>query len=258
LSLKNDYVCDAGGNIHIAATHWIDGGAQCRFICPGDSQLVYHALSEAAGNRQMTGQVAHSVSVEPRAQHGQRHANADKRLADIIYAKSFGRGTITLASGKESSFYFDMKPSMLNPEGANLIAERVLAELLKVKADFVGGLEMGAVPITGAICQLSFEKGHPIQGFFVRKAPKGHGAGKLIEGLAPRETLKGKRVVVVDDVTTSGDSALKAVTACQNEGGNVVMIISIVDRLEGAAEAFLRRKIEFKALFDADEFLSRG
>jgi orotate phosphoribosyltransferase len=206
----------------------------------------------------MTGQVAHSAGLETLAQHRQRYANADKRLADIIYKNSFGRGTIMLASGKESDFYFDMKPSMLNPEGANLIAERVFIELLKVKADFVGGLEMGAVPITGAICQLSFEKGHPVQGFFVRKAPKEHGARKLIEGLAPRETLEGKRIVVVDDVTTSGESALKAVTACQDAGGEVVMVISIVDRLEGAAEVFHSRNIKFKAIFDADEFLSRG
>jgi orotate phosphoribosyltransferase len=206
----------------------------------------------------MTGQVAHSAGLETLAQHRKRYANADKRLADIIYKNSFGRGTITLASGKESDFYFDMKPSMLNPEGANLIAERVFIELLKVKADFVGGLEMGAVPITGAICQLSFEKGHPVQGFFVRKAPKEHGARKLIEGLAPRETLEGKRIVVVDDVTTSGESALKAVTACQDAGAEVVMVISIVDRLEGAAEAFHSRKIKFKAIFDAHEFLDRG
>ncbi len=182
---------------------------------------------------------------------------ADKRLADIIYKNSFRRGPITLASGTESDFYFDMKPSMLNPEGANLIAQRVLAELLKVKAEFVGGLEMGAVPITGAICQLSFEQGDPVKGFFVRKAPKEHGARKLLEGIAPRETLKGKRVAIVDDVTTSGGSALKAVTACQDEGAEIVMVISIVDRLEGAAETFLHRNIEFKALFGADEFLSR-
>ena len=139
----------------------------------------------------------------------------------------------------------------------SLIAHCVLAELLKVKAEFVGGLEMGAVPITGAICQLSFEKGHPVKGFFVRKAPKEHGARKLLEGIAPHETLRGKRVAIVDDVTTSGGSALKAIAACQDEGAEIVMVISIVDRLEGAAELFLHHNIEFKALFDAEEFLSR-
>jgi orotate phosphoribosyltransferase len=195
-------------------------------------------------------------SVE-RSTHIHISPNADKRLADIIYKNSFRRGTITLASGKESNFYFDMKPSMLNPEGGNLIAQLILVELFKVRAEFVGGLEMGAVPITGAICQLSFEKGQPVKGFFVRKAPKEHGARKLLEGIAPHETLKGKRVAIVDDVTTSGGSAMKAVIACQDEGAEIVKVISIVDRLEGAAETFLHRSIEFKTLFGADEFLSR-
>ena len=179
------------------------------------------------------------------------------RLADIIYERSFGTGRITLSSGQESHFYFDMKPSMFHPEGASLIAKGLLAEIKNVNGEYVGGLEIGAVPITGAIAQLSEESGFPVHGFFVRKEQKQHGARKLVEGLPPGSTLSGKRVVVVDDVTTSGASALTAVRACRADGANVVLVISIVDREEGASGAFAAEGIPFKALFSASEFLSR-
>jgi orotate phosphoribosyltransferase len=179
------------------------------------------------------------------------------RLAEIIYRNSFGRGKITLASGKESDFYFDMKPSMLDPEGASLIARMMLAEIAAAGGDYVGGLEMGAVPITGAICQHSHEVGRPVAGFFVRKQAKGHGAKKLVEGLPKGKSLAGKQVVVVEDVTTTGDSALKALDACLGEGARVVLALSIVDREDGATQAFAARGIPFKALFSASEFLSR-
>ena len=179
-------------------------------------------------------------------------------LEEIIFRKSFGRGRVMLSSGKESTFYFDMKPSMFDPEGAHLIAERILGEARAVGAEFVGGLEMGAVPITGAVCQRSYESKHPVRGFFVRKQPKGHGAKKLIEGLPSCETLAGKRVVIVDDVTTSGASALLAVQTCKAEGAEVVMVISIVDREEGASEAFEKERIPFKSLYRASTFLNRN
>ncbi|MGO9742619.1 MAG: orotate phosphoribosyltransferase [Roseiarcus sp.] len=178
-------------------------------------------------------------------------------LEEIIFRKSFGRAEVTLSSGKKSTFYFDMKPSMLDPEGAHLTAKRILLEARAVDAEFVGGLEMGAVPITGAVCQLSFKTKHPVHGFFVRKKPKEHGARKLIEGLPKGETLSRKRVVIVDDVTTSGASALVAVHTCRAEGAEVVLVISIVDREEGATEAFEKEHIPFKSLFRASTFLSR-
>src|SRR3954453_1590540 len=94
------------------------------------------------------------------------------KLAEIIYTRSFGRGSLRLASGKVSSFYFDMKPAMLHPEGASLMAKYILAEATSAGAEYVGGLEMGAVPITGAVCHLSAEQGCPVHGFFVRKEAK--------------------------------------------------------------------------------------
>src|ERR1700744_6272384 len=93
------------------------------------------------------------------------------RLAEIIRKRSFGRGEITLASGRKSDFYFNLKPTMLDPEGAALLAELTLDALANDMFDYVGGLEMGAVPIAGAIAQLSFMKGKPVPAIFVRKKP---------------------------------------------------------------------------------------
>ncbi len=178
------------------------------------------------------------------------------RLADIIRARSFGRGEITLASGRKSDFYFNLKPTMLDPEGAALLAELTLEALKDDQVDYVGGLEMGAVPIAGAIAQLSWMRGHPIGAIFVRKKPKEHGARLSVEGLTKTESLHGKRVVVVEDVTTTGDSALKAVEAVRQAGGEVVLVLTMVDREEGATETFAKAGMPFRALYKAGEFLT--
>ncbi len=177
------------------------------------------------------------------------------RLKEIIRARSFGRGEIKLASGRTSDFYFNLKPTMLDAEGAALLAELTVEALANERIDYVGGLEMGAVPIAGAIAQLSFMKGKPIQAFFVRKKPKEHGAKLSVEGLAPGESLRGKRVVVVEDVTTTGGSAIKAVDAVKDAGGEVAFVFTMVDREEGAAETFRNAGIAFRSLYRAAEFL---
>src|SRR5204863_44853 len=120
--------------------------------------------------------------------------------------------------GRKSDFYFNLKPTMLDPEGAALLAELTYEALKDDRLDFVGGLEMGAVPLAGAIAQLSWLKNHPIAAFFVRKKPKEHGARLAVEGLAKGETLQGKRVVIVEDVTTTGGSAIKALDAVRDAG----------------------------------------
>lgn len=178
------------------------------------------------------------------------------RLAGIIRVRSFGRGEITLASGRKSNFYFNLKPTMLDAEGAALLAELTLDALSGETFDYIGGLEMGAVPIAGAIAQLSFLKGKPVSAFFVRKKPKEHGAKLTIEGLAPGESLKGKRVVVVEDVTTTGGSALKAVEAVREAGAEIALVFTMVDREEGAGETFKAAGLPFRSLFRAGEFLN--
>ncbi|RTL53668.1 MAG: orotate phosphoribosyltransferase [Bradyrhizobiaceae bacterium] len=177
------------------------------------------------------------------------------RLADIIRKRSFGRGEITLASGRKSDFYFNLKPTMLDPEGAALLAELSYDALKDENVDYIGGLEMGAVPLAGAIAQLSWLKGHPIAAFFVRKKPKDHGARLSVEGLAKDESLQGKRVVIVEDVTTTGGSAIKAVEAVRDSGAEVALVFTMLDRDEGADATFRDAGVPFRSLYKAGEFL---
>ncbi|MGJ5175577.1 orotate phosphoribosyltransferase [Bradyrhizobium oligotrophicum] len=177
------------------------------------------------------------------------------RLLEIIRRRSFGRGDVTLASGRKSDFYFNLKPTMMDPEGATLLAELTYEALKDEGFDYIGGLEMGAVPLAGAIAQISWIKGHPIAAFFVRKKPKEHGARLAIEGLTRDETLAGKRIVVVEDVTTTGGSAMKAVETLREAGAEVALVFTMVDREEGAAETFAAAGLPFRALYKAREFL---
>jgi orotate phosphoribosyltransferase len=178
------------------------------------------------------------------------------RLFALIKARSFGRGETVLASGRVSDFYFDMKPTMLRPEGAAWLAELGLAALAGLSVDYIGGLEMGAVPLAAAMAQLSFIRGRPIAAFFVRKQAKDHGAKKLVEGLGRDESLNGHNVVIIEDVTTTGQSALQAVEAVRRQGANIVLVLSVVDREEGAAGNFRNAGFRFQALFTASEFLA--
>src|ERR1700682_2325977 len=146
------------------------------------------------------------------------------RLAEIIRKRSFGRGEITLASGRKSDFYFNLKPTMFDPEGASLLAELTVEALKDDRLDYVGGLEISAVPLAGAVAQMFWDEGHQIGALFVRKKPKEHGARLAIEGLAKGESLQGKRVVIVEDVTTTGGSALRAVEAGRGGGGGGALV----------------------------------
>jgi orotate phosphoribosyltransferase len=192
---------------------------------------------------------------QPATQSSRPLTELRARLQEIIRKRSFGRGNITLASGRKSDFYFNLKPTMLDAEGAALLAELTLDALQGERIDYVGGLEMGAVPLAGAIAQLSFMRGKPIQAFFVRKKPKDHGAKLSVEGLAPGESLAGKRVVIVEDVTTTGGSAIKAVEAVRESGAEIVMVLTMVDREEGATDAFREAGLDFRSLYKAAEFL---
>jgi orotate phosphoribosyltransferase len=196
-----------------------------------------------------------TLMTQPATQSSRTLAETRVRLQEIIRERSFGFGDITLASGRKSNFYFNLKPTMLDAEGAALLAELTLDALAGEAIDYVGGLEMGAVPLAGAIAQLSFMRGKPIQAFFVRKKPKDHGAKLSVEGLAPGESLQGKRVVIVEDVTTTGGSAIKAVEAVRESGAEIVMVLTMVDREEGAADNFRDAGLNFRSIYKAAEFL---
>ncbi len=127
---------------------------------------------------------------------------------------------------------------MLDAEGAHVIATLIPEAIAGLDADLIGGLEMGAVPLAAAVAAVSHAHGKPINAFFVRKQAKEHGTKSLIEGLPAADSLAGKRVVIVEDVTTTGGSAVKAAEAVRSEGAEVVGVVTVIDRQEGAGEAF--------------------
>ena len=177
-------------------------------------------------------------------------------LFELIRTRSFGRGKIKLVSGRESDYYIDMRPTTLHPAGATCVGELIADALEGLPVEFVGGLESGAIPIATAVATASNRRGGNIGAFFVRKKAKDHGARKLVEGLPKGETLQGRNVVIVDDVMTTGGSSVQAIEAVREDGANILLVLTIVDRLEGAAETFAAQKLPFRALYTADEFLN--
>ncbi len=190
-----------------------------------------------------------------RAAEGRAAADPRKaRLIRIIEERSLLReADFELVSGAASSFYFDMKPTAFDPEGASLIAELIVEALAADQVDLIGGLEMGAVPIVACVCQLS-HRAKPIAGFFVRKEAKDHGTKRLIEGVPKGQELAGKHAVLVEDVTTTGGSVLAAVGAARDAGCRVSKVVTVLDRLQGAAENLRQHGIELVALLTAADF----
>jgi orotate phosphoribosyltransferase len=178
-----------------------------------------------------------------------------EKVFRLIKDKSFAIGQFVLASGRTSNYYLDMKPTMFDPHGAAALSELILARLADRSVEYVGGLALGAVPLISATTMLSALKDKPIAGFFVRKDVKDHGTRKLVEGLAVNESLEGKNVAILEDVTTTGGSAMVAIEAAQKSGAKIVLVLSVVDREEGATEFFRQKGIPFEALFKASDFL---
>lgn len=167
-------------------------------------------------------------------------------LLKIIEARALKRGTFTLASGRTASFYLDAKQVVLDSHGAMLVGKAILERLQSFGElpDAIGGMSIGADPITGAAVTIAGTAGLPLKGFMVRKEPKGHGMKRYIEG--PVEA--GNRVVIVEDVTTTGGSSLLAIERAVEFGLNVERVITVIDRLAGATEAFAARGIPLEPL----------
>jgi orotate phosphoribosyltransferase len=175
-----------------------------------------------------------------------------RTLQTIIQARSFRKGEFILASGKPSKYFFDLKPTMLDPAGSNMIADLILDKIEEIGAPFaaVGGMATGGIPLVAVVCAKSNERAFPIKGIFVRKATKDHGTEQLIEGsLRP-----GERVILVEDVTTTGTSIIAAVEAVRAAGAAVSHVITVVDRLEGAQENLANIGITLHALFTRKDF----
>ncbi len=176
-------------------------------------------------------------------------------LLTLLAARSAKRGNFTLASGRQSTLYIDARLTTMSPEGLALIGPLGLDAINAANwsADAVGGLTLGADPIACAISYASASSAKPVRAFTVRKEPKTHGTGKLIEG----PFRVGDRVVVIEDTITSGGSARKAIEAVRAAGGEVIGVLALVDREEGGREALERDGVTVLALTRAAEIVAR-
>lgn len=165
-------------------------------------------------------------------------------LIELLKNEALQFGDFVLSSGKRASFYIDGRKVTLSAKGAALIGNAVLDRLADTPFDAIGGLTLGADPIIGAVLAIAGQRGLNLRGCIVRKEPKGHATGKLVEG--PLQS--NDRVVVVEDTSTTGGSCLKAIEAIEAQGAKVVHVLSVLDRMEGAAEAFAERGYPFSAL----------
>ena len=177
------------------------------------------------------------------------------RLKEIIKELSYEKRKVVLASGRESDFYFDGKQTTLHPEGGYLTGKLFFDAIRDVEQlEGVGGLTLGADPIATATSVVSFLEKQPIPAFIIRKEPKGHGTGAWLEG---RKNFKpGARVVIVEDVVTSGGSSLKAIKRAEEEGLKVLGVVTLVDREEGGRENIEKEGYWLKAIFTKAEVLA--
>lgn len=176
-----------------------------------------------------------------------------QQLVHLLATRSARRGQFTLASGRQSTLYIDARLTTMSPDGLVLIGTLGLAQIRKHwKADSIGGLTLGADPISYAISYTSSNSNMPLRAFTVRKEAKTHGTGKLIEG--PFRT--GDKTVVIEDVITTGGSALKAISAVREAGGIVVGVLALVDREEGGRETIEAHEVPVITLVLAHEIIS--
>jgi orotate phosphoribosyltransferase len=172
-----------------------------------------------------------------------------KLLAIISRASLLQGREFRLTSGGSSNFFIDLKKTMLDPEGASLLADLLFDKIRTENVDCIGGMETGAIPIVAVVCMRSWPE-KPVKGFFVRKEAKGHGTDQRVDGLLDR----GSRVILFEDVTTTGSSLMRAVDQTRQFQCTILKAIAVVDRLEGAEENFRQAGITFEALFTRRDF----
>lgn len=172
-----------------------------------------------------------------------------KALLALIGAEAVFHGDFTLSSGKKANYYVDMRRLTLDHRAAPAIGRVMLDLIQDLEAAAVGGLTLGADPIANAVLHASVNSDRPLDAFVVRKEPKDHGRGRQVEGA----DVAGRRVVVLEDTSTTGQSALKAVEALRREGADVVAVAVIVDRKTGAQQAIEEAGLPWRAAFDLDD-----
>jgi orotate phosphoribosyltransferase len=176
-------------------------------------------------------------------------------LITLLATRSAKRGNFTLASGRQSSLYIDARITTMSPDGLAVIGPLGLEAIREAgwQADSVGGLTLGADPISYAIAYASAATDAPVRAFTVRKEPKTHGTGRLIEG----PFKAGDSVVVIEDTITTGSSALRAIDAVRESGGSVAGVLALIDREEGGREALEAKGHRVISLARASEITTR-
>lgn len=169
-----------------------------------------------------------------------------KLLAELAYRE----GDIVLSSGRPSRFYLDAKQVTYHPRGVEMVGRAVLEQIRAFDAQGVGGLTMGADAVVASTVWAANAANLSLPGFVVRKEAKGHGLGKVIEGVCP---ARGSRVAIVDDVATSGGSLLRAINAAREHGLEVCVVVPLVDREEGAAESLKAEGVAFRPVCTVSE-----
>jgi orotate phosphoribosyltransferase len=172
-----------------------------------------------------------------------------RRLLELFKARAFSFGRFTLASGKESTYYVNSKKALFHSEAVALLGEAIWDRTKDLNIQAVGGLEVGAIPLATATVLRYHQEGRTLEGFFVRKEVKGHGSKERLEGVLPA----GARVAVLDDVLTTGGSVLQAISEVEKAGAQVVAVVCIVDRLEGARE-LLAPRYNYQPIFTIRDF----
>ncbi len=178
-----------------------------------------------------------------------------ERLGKIILERSFkysDNPPFTLASGRQSNYYFNCKPTTLDPEGMNLIGEVVFDMLQDAPVTAAGGLTLGADPIANALAVVSWQKGRPIKSFIVRKDVKDHGTKSAVEG----NVAAGEKVVILDDVITTGGSTITAIEQARRAGLVVDRVITLIDREEGGRENILALVEPVQSVFTRTEIMT--
>lgn len=176
-------------------------------------------------------------------------ADSRRELLNLLARESYFERELTLASGRVSNYYIDCKRTLYLPRGAYLAGELMLALVRAEGIEQLGGMAAGALPVTDAIIGAAYRHGYDLTGFFVRKETKAHGLQQQIEGVFRKE----RRTAVIDDTITTGGSSLQAVAAMRDAGAAVIAAFALVERGEGAADAFARAGLKYHWLFTAEE-----
>lgn len=176
-----------------------------------------------------------------------------KRLLDLLKKEAFFKEKVKLSSGKISTCYIDVRRISLSSKGIYLISRLIWQIIKKEDITAIGGPTLGADPIVGGVCFLAHQEGRELKGFLVRKAPKKHGRRRVIEG---RELTSQDKVVIVDDVATTGSSLIDAIKKVEKTGAKIKKVIVLVDREEGAKEALLKLGYHLFSFFTKKDFFS--